>query len=348
MNDISFLKRLHYFLDRTSEVWKLALSSSAAWELAKLTGTKHPYFAPIAAILCLQVTIEKSVTSAFNRVIGTIAGVLLTATIAGYLGVHAWSIGLIVFIGTAITKKAKLPDQAIFQVGISAMMVLIFQTQSHTYAFDRIMETVIGALTAITINTLFFPPDFTEEAIQSFTSFTDHIVESFKKLSAWLETGCPQGEQRVMHKEIQSMLEDLHKTLEHFEQARESLQYNLFAKRNREVLKRISSNFSKLRQAYTHLTSMLQALTKWSESGQLAKEDQTVWANNLSLLSSYMEEWKSKSIASARNAAKPSLLPVFKTSSIPVQLPEKFHNDQYPITLYNLTIQLTHDLKDAL
>jgi uncharacterized membrane protein YgaE (UPF0421/DUF939 family) len=54
-------KKSWAFIHKSNHIFKTALAVAISWDLVALTGMKHSFFAPIAAIICLQITVEDSV-----------------------------------------------------------------------------------------------------------------------------------------------------------------------------------------------------------------------------------------------------------------------------------------------
>lgn len=153
--------KIHRFLDsirQTAMIWKPSLGCALAWAIARFAGSNHPYLAPLTVVLCLQATPDRSVQSSWQRMIGTVIGVAIATVIVNGVGVSAWTVGMIVFISILIGKQLKLDDMIIHQVGVSAILVLVFENHSVSYALDRIVDTAIGIVVAIILDLFIFPP----------------------------------------------------------------------------------------------------------------------------------------------------------------------------------------------
>lgn len=336
----SAAQNLYAYLHRTSIVWKTALAAFLSWEIAKLFGSAHPYLAPLTVILVLQVTVDKSIKFAAVRVIGTIVGVLLTAFVAPYLGAHGWSLGLAILVIAGLAKWLKADQQMIHQIALSVLLVLYFQTQAPGYAFDRIRDTLIGAVLGVLINMLVFPPDFTKQATRSLFRLTDHLWECFKKAAMWLENGCPPGDTAALKSESKTLLDELHRTMKQLNRAAKNMRYHPFAGNKREMLQQLQQQFMGLRQGYAHLTGMIRTLAEWSTDGHMTPEDRTVWSGHMHTLASCIVDWKDRTeqLTSGRQpAAVPGQRPV------PITLPNEMEKDRHRFALYNDAIQLFQD-----
>ena len=77
---------------------KTTLAAVISWELAlRLPGTTPPVLAPLTALLVTQLTLVKTITGSFQRVASVTAGVFLALLVADVLGLHWWSVGLVIF-----------------------------------------------------------------------------------------------------------------------------------------------------------------------------------------------------------------------------------------------------------
>lgn len=150
------------------QVIKTALAAGLAWSVAGLVfHVSKPYFAPLAAILSVQATIAESLSRGVQRILGVVAGIVLATLFTRWVGLSAWSLGLMVFIGMALATRLRLGPQGIPQVAISALMVMAIGAKVHSYAWYRLLETVLGALVAIAVSALLWPPDLTPQAADS-------------------------------------------------------------------------------------------------------------------------------------------------------------------------------------
>ncbi|MDT7786024.1 MAG: hypothetical protein QOF58_4443, partial [Pseudonocardiales bacterium] len=80
-----------------------ALAAVLAWEAARrVLHSPQPFFAPLAALVTVHVTVYGSVRSGIQRVLAVIAGVLLSFAVAQVLGVNGVSLGLVLVIALVV------------------------------------------------------------------------------------------------------------------------------------------------------------------------------------------------------------------------------------------------------
>lgn len=130
-----------------------------AWVVsAAVLNTPVPIFAAIAALLVVLPSVNQSVFRGIERSLGVVLGVLI-ASIAGVVfGAQSWVVLSVVIVCLFLGWALQLRTSAANQIPISGMLVLALGAQTPNYAFDRILETVIGAAAAMLVNFAIVPP----------------------------------------------------------------------------------------------------------------------------------------------------------------------------------------------
>lgn len=137
------------------QIAKTALAATLAWELAiRLLHSPLPALASLGAILTVQVTVKQTVAFGIQQVIGVTVGVGAAVLLVGLLGVHAWSVGLVILGALVVGNLLRLGKQ-VNQVAISALLVLALGT---AYGGARLVDTLLGAVLGVLVNALLAPP----------------------------------------------------------------------------------------------------------------------------------------------------------------------------------------------
>jgi uncharacterized membrane protein YgaE (UPF0421/DUF939 family) len=138
---------------------KTAVAAGISWFIAaNLMGNSIPVFAPLAALLTVQVTVWDSVARGLQRVLGVVVGVLVAYGFARLAGINAWSIALVIFVSLLAGRALRLGQQGSIQVPVSALLVLVLGATTGGYALDRVLDTMVGAATGILVNVVVVPP----------------------------------------------------------------------------------------------------------------------------------------------------------------------------------------------
>ncbi len=144
---------------------KTAVAAGLAYFIAAdVIGNHLPVFAPLTAALTVQVTVWDSVSRGLQRALGVVVGVLVAYGLAKVLGLHVWSVTLVVFVSWLAGQALQLGQQGAVQVPISALLVLVLGASTSEYALDRVVDTFLGAATGILVSLVAVPKTNLAEA----------------------------------------------------------------------------------------------------------------------------------------------------------------------------------------
>lgn len=121
------------------------------------------FFSMIAAVLCMQKSAEKTLTTSFNRVIGTAVGgaygviVLFIETqfrLQRILPLFYLIVSLMLIPVILTATGIKKPSVAAFAcvVFLSTTVYHVGDADPYTYALNRMLDTVIGIVVALIVN----------------------------------------------------------------------------------------------------------------------------------------------------------------------------------------------------
>ncbi|MER6101580.1 aromatic acid exporter family protein [Streptomyces sp. NPDC001832] len=183
-----------------------------------------PLTAPLTALLVVQVTLYATLTTGIRRVNSVVVGVLIATALSSLVGLTWWSLGLVIFTSLIIGRLVRV-GEFVPEVAISAMLVLGVSQVAAT-AWDRVLETLIGAGVGLLFNLLLAPPVWVQPAGASIDSLAREMGKMFRAM----------GEDVGGHISVQQAAERLHEArrLDHdivavdaaLRQAEESLTLN--------------------------------------------------------------------------------------------------------------------------
>jgi uncharacterized membrane protein YgaE (UPF0421/DUF939 family) len=323
-------KKLKQLENKTILIWKIAIASALSWEVAKLAGSDHPYLAPLSVILCLQTTVIQSIQYSYHRMVGTVIGIIVTMFAAPYIGVNGWMIGLLILIGCFITKWLKRDESALHQVALTILLVFVMEHRSGDYFIDRFRDTLIGAIIAVMVHMLFYPPNFTKQASQSLYNFGRHLVLNLTKISDWIRFGMKKNEGHAIQKDINTLLQELHQTKTLLKAASDSLMYNPFGKSSKKKIQHFQQRLDVLTLGYTYLSSVIETMIAWSAEETIPNIQQIQWADQFKALIPFFGETEKKAGRQVEN--------------IIIDVPMELQKQQYFISLFNQTSQLVKRL----
>ncbi|TJY38902.1 hypothetical protein E5161_19795 [Cohnella pontilimi] len=278
---------------------KAVLAAVLSWVIASRTGAEHPFFAPLAAILCLQVTVEKSIRMGFQRMLGILVGVILASIFVHAFGTHWWSLALLLLIGLTIGQAFRLPQYTNMQIGTSALLVLTIGTDA-SYGIDRIVETLIGAAVAIVVNMTVLPPDYSRRAEASLRRAASNLAAYYRLLSEWIGDGAPEENVREVGHTVLSLAEALKDAMSKLEQAMHALKFSPFTQRRRQRLEYLRKLLNTLMLGCMHGVELQRLLFEASGTDGFEDRDRDRWVRFLSDFAEYVETWREEAISGNR------------------------------------------------
>lgn len=122
-------------------------------------------FAAIAAVICVQSTVENSLEIGINRLIGTFLGGIFSLILLYFInGFHlqkflplivASGVSLIIYICNLIKKPS---SSSISSITLIAILITQSSNDPLMYSIHRTIETAFGVIVAILINKYIHPP----------------------------------------------------------------------------------------------------------------------------------------------------------------------------------------------
>lgn len=138
---------------------KTSIATVLAWVVAgAVLPGELPVFAAVAALIVVQPSVNQSLTKALERSVGVVAGVTIATGVSLVFGSASWIVIVAIVVAIFASWALRLSPTSANQVAISAMLVLALGAATPEYAGLRIVETLIGAVTAVVVNALVVPP----------------------------------------------------------------------------------------------------------------------------------------------------------------------------------------------
>lgn len=134
-----------------------AAAASAAWLVAEqLLGRVNPFFAPIAAFVCLGFKADRVPRKVAELGVGATVGVLIGEVASMWLEVGWWQIGLVLVVGALAGRFLDRGDLTTIQSGINAVVVLgMSWWQAVTGGVTgRWLDAIVGAGVALVVAAL--------------------------------------------------------------------------------------------------------------------------------------------------------------------------------------------------
>ncbi|KJS52683.1 membrane protein [Streptomyces rubellomurinus subsp. indigoferus] len=142
---------------------RATVAATLAYAVAtRLSSEPAPLTAPLTALLVVQVTVYSTLKTSIRRVNSVVVGVLIAIGFSAVVGLSWWSLGLVILASLVIGRFVRV-EEFVQEVAISAMLILGV-TKLASQAWDRVLETLIGAAAGLVFNLVFAPPVWVDTA----------------------------------------------------------------------------------------------------------------------------------------------------------------------------------------
>ena len=254
------------------QVAKSAIATIAAWLIAGALFPAHPpIFAAIAALLVVQPSLNQSVSKAIERTVGVVAGVVVASLLALAFGQTTWVILVAIAAALLIAWLLKMTTGTSNQVAISALLVLGLGSATPGYAFDRVLETVIGAVIGFVVNLALVPPVALAPAHRAVGALGDEVAASLDRLAAALaEPQRPEQLEELMIS-VRLLRPMVLAADEALTTAAESLTLNPRGRRRRDELERLEATLRRFSPIVTQVIGMSRAFYDRYDDGLAAE-----------------------------------------------------------------------------
>ncbi|WP_285750298.1 FUSC family protein [Lentzea sp. NBRC 105346] len=148
-------RRLKRWRSTALPVIQCALAAGLAWLVAtKLIGHPHPFFAPIAAVVCLGVSLGQRLRRVGELVVGVSVGVGVGDALIGWIGSGPWQIALVVALAMSAAVLLDAGQVIALQAGSSSVLVATLLPPETGGGLDRMVDALIGGLVGLAVTAL--------------------------------------------------------------------------------------------------------------------------------------------------------------------------------------------------
>ena len=175
-----------------------AVAASVAYFLAViLLGHERPFFAPIAAVICLGVTLGQRWRRAVELTFGVAIGLVLADLLVLVIGTGAARIGAVVLLAMAAAVFLGARPLLVNQAAISALLVVVLQPPNDVFDPARFLDALVGGAVALAVNYLFpiNPERLVERAARP---VFDELAGVLEEIAAALRSGEREAAERAL------------------------------------------------------------------------------------------------------------------------------------------------------
>ena len=139
-------------------IFQASVSAALAWLIAtELLGHPTPFFAPVAAIITLGITVGQRGQRAAEVAFGVALGIAVADLLVLQIGTGAAQLAVVVLLATSAAIFLGSGQMLATQAAVSAALVATLQPPTHGISFARFLDALVGGGVALLINALVLP-----------------------------------------------------------------------------------------------------------------------------------------------------------------------------------------------
>jgi uncharacterized membrane protein YgaE (UPF0421/DUF939 family) len=180
--------------ERLRQSWRSLLQTAAAATGAYLIATEvighsQPFFAPIAAIITLGITVGQRGRRAVELALGVAVGIAVADGLVLLLDPGVLPLAIVVPL--AMAAAVFLGSGQIFatQAAVSAVLVAVLQPAGDGFSAARFVDALIGGGVALLVNSLLLPADPVKMVRVAAAPVLDGLARTLEAIAGAIEAG---------------------------------------------------------------------------------------------------------------------------------------------------------------
>ncbi len=154
-------RRSHELRTSSVVIVQICIAATLAWVIAtELASHRQPFFAPIAAVLCVTAALGRRRRALVELAAGVAIGILVGELLLSLIGRGSWQLALVIAIAASIAVLLDIGRLATIQACTSAiLLVTVIPTASSVQqiAVDRFVDALIGGGVGLLVSTALAP-----------------------------------------------------------------------------------------------------------------------------------------------------------------------------------------------
>ena len=131
---------------------RASIAAALALAVARLLGLDFPIYAMIAAVIVTDLSPVRTRELAWPRLAGTVVGAVTGAALSMLLPAGPLAVGVAIFATMVLSNVMRFQSAAKLAGYVCAIVVLDHHHEPWRYAALRLIETVIGIITALGVS----------------------------------------------------------------------------------------------------------------------------------------------------------------------------------------------------
>ncbi len=186
-------------VDEARRSWRIILQATLAATLAYWAalaiGHDQPFFAPIAAIATVAVSLAHRLRRSAELLLGNALGIFFADVLIAEIGTGVWQLGLVVAIALTTAIMAGGGPILIMQASSAGILIatLTPPTDAQPWNTTRVVDALIGGLIGLVVSALVMPVDPARHAQQSTLPVIAAIAAGYRRVADALSQRDPDA-----------------------------------------------------------------------------------------------------------------------------------------------------------
>jgi uncharacterized membrane protein YgaE (UPF0421/DUF939 family) len=247
-------RRRESFLVGARPILHTAVAAALAWLAAtELLGHERPFFAPIAAVITLGITLGQRRRRAVEMAFGVALGILVADVLVVLIGTGAWQIAVVTALAMGAAIALGGGPLLVSQAATSAVLVATLQPPEGGISLARFVDALTGGAIALAVATLILPVDPLHVIRRAVTPVLDELAGALDTLAEALERRDPELSELAM---VRARAIVLTHSREAIAAARDSARLTLRPARHRRLVAREAETVSYVELAVNNVRVM--------------------------------------------------------------------------------------------
>lgn len=168
-------------------ILQTSVAASIAWLIAtELVGHPQPFFAPIAAVITLGLTVGQRRRRAVELAIGVSVGIGIADLLVAGIGTGTWQVGVVTGLAMLAATLVGGGTLLASQAGASAVLVATLQPPEG-FDFTRSLDALVGSATALIVSALLLPVEPVRLVREGLGPVLDRLAATLERIADALE-----------------------------------------------------------------------------------------------------------------------------------------------------------------
>jgi uncharacterized membrane protein YgaE (UPF0421/DUF939 family) len=127
---------------------RAGLAAGVAFEIAKVSELDVPVYAAVAALIVTDLKPSQSTNLGLHRIVATILGAGCAGVLSAFLPTQPWAVGIGIAVAMLLSDLVQGKEGVRVAGFTCAIIIATVGNEPWHFAFDRLMETLIGVVVA--------------------------------------------------------------------------------------------------------------------------------------------------------------------------------------------------------